>query len=84
MNPKPKSPKDKNLSNDTRLHMAVFFDRADMVKSLLKYGAEINIVNALGDTALDDAVILGRHEIAQLLLTNGAPPNPNNTHSNIA
>jgi ankyrin repeat protein len=44
----------------------------DMVKLLLGYGADVNVVDAHGETALTKAGKLGYHAIVDLLLAHGA------------
>jgi len=46
------------------------------VKLLLKNGADINAVNPAGRSALDDAILAGRIQVADLLLKHGARFDP--------
>lgn len=50
----------------------------NIVKKLLKNGADPNIQNKNGSTVLEESIIWGIYDIAKLLLENGADPNLNN------
>lgn len=57
------------------LHIAVEKDDINMLNYLLSKGANINIINDVGDTALHTAAEVGNKSIVQLLLQNGADVN---------
>ncbi len=52
--------------------MAATFGHEDVVKLLLKSGADINMVDPAGATALDKAKESGQKKIAQMLMKAGA------------
>jgi ankyrin repeat protein len=56
----------------------VWRDNKDRVEKLLAHGADINMQDADGDTALHGAAETGNIEIARLLLDKGANPNAKN------
>ncbi|OMJ68857.1 hypothetical protein SteCoe_33568 [Stentor coeruleus] len=58
--------------NWTYLHLAVWMNKEQIVENLLRLGAEVNIQDANGDTALHLALIIGQKSIAKCLLENGA------------
>lgn len=51
---------------------------AEMVKLLLEFGADPNVKNSDGDTALMNAVTLEMFDVALILLEAGADPNSSN------
>lgn len=57
------------------LHIAVEKNDINMLNYLLSKGANINIINDVGDTALHTAAEVGNKSIVQLLLQNGADVN---------
>lgn len=61
--------------NNTLLIKACYNEEADIVKLLLKYGAEPNIREESGFTALMEACRKGYKEIVKILLEHGADPN---------
>ena len=62
-------------SNGMRpIHLAVANDRPDMVQLLLAHGADANMRNANGRTALHDCFELNRDHIAELLFDAGVEP----------
>lgn len=54
------------------LHAAAIFDRADVIRLLLKHGAEINAESASGTTPLHDACRFGSPEAIKVLIESGA------------
>lgn len=59
----------KNKKGDTALHIAVRYNRAEIVDLLLKKGAEVNSGDSQGKTPLHHATTLDSHDIlAKLLL----------------
>uniref|UniRef100_A0A8C4XZW2 Oxysterol-binding protein-related protein 1 n=1 Tax=Gopherus evgoodei TaxID=1825980 RepID=A0A8C4XZW2_9SAUR len=52
----------------TPLHLACYFGHGNVVKDLLKAGAEVNVLNDMGDTPLHRAAFTGRKEVVMLLL----------------
>ena len=60
------------------LHLAVFKDDMDLIDTLLAKGANIDAVDAQGETPLSHAVIDGQIEIIKLLLSKGANVNIKN------
>lgn len=66
----------KCYSPDNPLYLAVFRQsHSKIIKSLLKYGADINIKNQSGISSLHCAVYKDNEEIVKLLLENGADVN---------
>ncbi|MDR0881806.1 MAG: OmpA family protein [Candidatus Adiutrix sp.] len=61
-----------NPSSWPLLHWAVYLDKLEAVKVLLRSGARLNTPDMHGATALHWAAWGGRHDIAKLLLDNGA------------
>ena len=51
----------------TALHYATISDEIDVVRLLLKEGADVNAVNVHGSAPLDHAHTYTRHEIATML-----------------
>lgn len=58
----------------TPLHAAAIFDRADVIKLLLKHGAEIEAQSASGTTPLHDACRFGSPDAIKALIESGANP----------
>ncbi|XP_053098942.1 oxysterol-binding protein-related protein 1 isoform X3 [Hemicordylus capensis] len=56
----------------TPLHLACYFGHTNVVKDLLKAGAEVNVLNDIGDTPLHRASFTGRKEVVMLLLEHDA------------
>ncbi|OXB61277.1 hypothetical protein ASZ78_010193 [Callipepla squamata] len=52
----------------TPLHLACYFGHAVVVEDLLKAGADVNVLNDMGDTPLHRAAFTGRKEVVMLLL----------------
>ena len=52
------------------LHWAVYLDKLDAAKMLVRFGARVNSPDIYGATALHWAAWGGRHEIAKVLLNN--------------
>lgn len=57
------------------LYYAALFNKPDLAQLLLDNGADPNVVDDLGFTALHYAAALSRHAVAEVLLTGGADPN---------
>lgn len=55
------------ISGATALHQAVARDRKETVAVLLRHGADLTLKDNEGSTAYDEAVALGRAEIAEML-----------------
>lgn len=64
--------KDKQITNRTALICASLRGHLDIVKLLLKNGADINFTNVNGENALSNAIIGENYDIALYLLQNGA------------
>ena len=62
---------DQNNGGDTALHEAAEFGRAEIVETLLSYGAKIEVESWDG-TPLCKAAREGHHEVVLLLLAKGA------------
>ncbi|KAH6644890.1 hypothetical protein C7974DRAFT_468405 [Boeremia exigua] len=60
---------------NTPLHRFSSARKLDAVRVLLKYGAQIELRNAMGRTALHEAVLWDRSEVVMLLAENGADAN---------
>jgi ankyrin repeat protein len=56
----------------TALHVAAHFGRYEIARILIEHGANVDGVDANGDTPLTTAVERNRREIAQLLIESGA------------
>jgi len=65
----------------TPLHMAAMYNSVEVVRQLLKYGAQVDARAQDGWTPLLKAVLLSHHEIAEVLLEAGADPNARVDHS---
>ncbi len=64
----------KALDDWMPLHLAVIYDRRDILEYLLSRGADPNVGDGLGLTPLLQAVKLRDMDIAKVLMTNGANP----------
>ncbi len=62
----------------TLLNLAVIERRTEMIRQLLQHGADINMQNSDGGTALHTAAFFGNADAAELLLQNGAEVNVKN------
>ncbi|XP_046377333.2 oxysterol-binding protein-related protein 1-like [Haliotis rufescens] len=56
----------------TPLHLASYFGHYDTVKILLQNGADLNVVNTVGDTPLHQAAHTAREQVLTVLLEYGA------------
>lgn len=56
-----------NLTGDTSLHRAADLGRLEMVKILLRAGANMHLVNQSGQRPIDCALIRGHQEVVHLL-----------------
>ena len=63
------------IHDETVLHFLAIEGFASGVAFLLDHGADVELVNEFGDSALIDVVSLGEVAIARLLLAHGANPN---------
>jgi len=63
------------LYSETPLHLAVFYDRKDIVEFLLTNKADVNAKDDGGRTPLYGAALVGDINIMELLLANGADVN---------
>lgn len=59
-------------------------NKPELMKFLIESGADVNVANKNGDTALIDAAYFGRNETLELLLKNGAKPEIKNKQGLIA
>ncbi|XP_057309059.1 oxysterol-binding protein-related protein 1-like [Hydractinia symbiolongicarpus] len=50
------------------LHLATYFGHQDVVEELLQHGADVNIINGMGDTPLHRAAFTGRTNVVLKLL----------------
>ena len=50
---------------------------AEGVRNAIQSGADVNEKDDFGSTPLDSAVYDGHKEIVEILIANGADPNPN-------
>ncbi|XP_078664860.1 oxysterol-binding protein-related protein 1-like isoform X2 [Branchiostoma floridae x Branchiostoma belcheri] len=73
---------DLNCKGDTKsnkgwspLHLASYFGHLPVVRALLMHGADVDIVNDLGDTPLHKAALTGRTDMVTLLLQYNADVN---------
>ncbi|KAJ8337028.1 hypothetical protein SKAU_G00382480 [Synaphobranchus kaupii] len=66
--------KKKANSGWTALHLACYFGHTEVVEELLKAGADVNLANEEGDTALHKAVLAERKVVVLLLLRYDARP----------
>ena len=57
------------------LHYAIFVKNVNIIKSLIKYGVDINLRNTLGSSPLNMAIDTLNEDIALLLIKNGADIN---------
>lgn len=64
----------------TALHCRTLFGSPRLVKLLLRGGADVNLQNTKGDTALYGAVALQNEEMIELLLSHGADPSIQNKY----
>ncbi|TGJ82086.1 hypothetical protein E0Z10_g6678 [Xylaria hypoxylon] len=62
-------------NHNTPLHMSVEKYKFDTAAILLKHGAQINLLNALGRTALHEAIFRSDSEAVKFLVDNGADIN---------
>lgn len=63
------------VHDETPLHYSAVEGRVGGVRFLAKAGVPVDAVNAWGDTALVDAVTLGKLDVVKVLLAHGADPN---------
>jgi len=62
------------INGRTALHAACDEGHYDMVRLLIKYGADIDMVDSTGRSPLEIAILSQESDIAELLLRNGAIP----------
>ena len=68
----------KDEGGNTALHIAACRGRNDVISTLIKSGADLNIQNNEGDTALHRAASTGNNEVATNLIMAGADLNKKN------
>ena len=61
-------------TENTPLNYATIYNNLDIVKLLVKAGANLEIVNEDGETPLYNAALHGNIEIVKFLIDSGAPP----------
>ena len=54
------------------LHLAVVKRRPEAIAALIELGADLNLEDAVGLTPLDQAALIGEHEMVRLLIDGGA------------
>lgn len=64
-----------DISGRTPLHIAVMFDRNEIIELLISLGADVNGYNREGQTSLHQAMMADSKEIAELLIAHGADVN---------
>ena len=69
-----------NLPEDSALHEAVIYNKPEIIKLFLQYGADPNAQAMLKDTSLHIATLKNLNNIVQLLLQHGANPNIQNAY----
>ncbi|HEY7086562.1 MAG TPA: ankyrin repeat domain-containing protein [Tepidisphaeraceae bacterium] len=67
-----------DVGNTTPLMTVACVGEADMLRSLIARGADVNARNQYGMTALMYAAMFDRPEVVQVLLAAGADPSPRN------
>lgn len=60
---------------ETVLHFLAVEGYVEAVLRLAEWGADVNLVNRLGEPPLIDCVLLGNESLVALLLSHGADPN---------
>ncbi|XP_011408170.2 PREDICTED: ankyrin repeat domain-containing protein 50-like, partial [Amphimedon queenslandica] len=68
----------------TSLHVAVRGGYHDVVQILLSAGADVNLIDTDGDTALIEAAREGNCDVVELLLKKGADPSHSNNYGETA
>ena len=67
---------DTEATRNSPLHWAATFGTPEVVRVLVEnWGADVNVVNANGETPLHESVSRGQAEISNILLLNGADMN---------
>ena len=59
-------------SGNTQLINAAIYNAKEMAQQSIEWGADINVQNNVGDTALIEACRRGHYEIVVMLLKSGA------------
>jgi ankyrin repeat protein len=65
----------KNNIGLTPMQMAIRDGNLFFIERLLKYGVDVDKIDAEGRSALNSAIFLKQHDVIELLLKNGANPN---------
>jgi hypothetical protein len=73
----------KGIENRTALHCAVYENRPEVIKALIKHGANLNACTIHRRTPLHIACILGQETICKLLLDAGADINVQDFEKNM-
>lgn len=73
---------DKDIYNNSILHIATRYEKIDMIETLIKFGCDINSINDRMQTPLCSAIKFGNYEAMDLLLKHGANYNATDFQSN--
>lgn len=68
---------------NTPIHRALWIQDFDGAEILLQYGADINLLNSMGQTVLHEAVWHGRQDAIAFALEHGADPNKRTVGSQV-
>lgn len=64
----------RNARSDTMLIVAAYAQQAEVVAALIELGADLNVENTMGQTAIACAVFRNDETILQMLLDSGGNP----------